>query len=433
MEPPVHKKDIFRFWTVLSSAAVFIFLLTRGYIMQPDSPTYIEGSLVRGAAYPAFLALFRAVFGGGWLTAVVAAQLAGYLAATYFFVSALKRRAGLSLPAALLLHSLLLLAAFRLPLGEKYILNAILTEGLAFPAWLLFLGVFAEAFFNPALQNCVAVAGLGALLAFIRPQFVFVYPLLALSGAALVCSGRLKPRFAAFAGVCLVGFAAGAGLLERTWQYEKNGHFVRAQQMWTQLASAAFYIGRESDAALLANPADAALFAKAFKKVDEAALTEKYRGAVNLPLSIHYDSTFDARRNLVLSVIAGERGPQNLSGAESALELNRGSRALSAPVLRHRWKSVVKLLAAVFLAYMPAWCMALACILFFWAVADFARGGTFEGFFLAAALAATALNLLVVMAGTYLSARYTFYNEAMLVAAMLLFADKKMSGSSPGL
>lgn len=155
--------------------SVFLFCIKDGPIISPDSGTYINHSIFRMGLYPLSLSLFLSLFKGSAFEVLVGCQLvfsliASYCLATFLFST-------FTLPPA---FRWVLISVFLIPIVVLKSANDILSEGLAYPLFLLTSYFFLKGILLNNIKDLYKFTLVAYLLVLTRQQYLFFY------GVALV-------------------------------------------------------------------------------------------------------------------------------------------------------------------------------------------------------------------------------------------------------
>lgn len=160
-----NKKVIFA-----SLGIIFLFCLRQGVILTPDSGTYISLSPVRIGLYPLTILLFQSIFKGYALQALVVFQLGFAITASYHLATFL--RSTFNLPA--FMHWVFI-ATFLSPLIVFKSANEIMSEGLAYPLFLVSSYFLLKGVVSKNIKCLLAFSFSIFLLSFTRQQYLFFY------------------------------------------------------------------------------------------------------------------------------------------------------------------------------------------------------------------------------------------------------------------
>ena len=160
-----NKKVIFG-----SLGLIFLFCLRQGVILTPDSATYISLSSVRIGLYPLTILLFQSIFKEHALQALVVFQLGFAITASYHMATFL--RSTFNLPA--FMHWVFI-ATFLSPLIVFKSANEIMSEGLAYPLFLVSSYFLLKGVLYRDIKCLLAFSFSIFLLSFTRQQYLFFY------------------------------------------------------------------------------------------------------------------------------------------------------------------------------------------------------------------------------------------------------------------
>ncbi|CAO5675737.1 MAG: hypothetical protein HEEMFOPI_00924 [Holosporales bacterium] len=138
--------------------------------IQPDSYSYMDGSVCRGPLYPFFLNSIFFVFGKNYKIVVIFQTVIGFMA---IFYTTMRLKEWFNLKKMIQIIVLLILA-FPYIKGQK-IGSTILTEPVCYPLFLVFTVSFFESFKLNILKPFYLSLILAILLVLIRKQFMFVF------------------------------------------------------------------------------------------------------------------------------------------------------------------------------------------------------------------------------------------------------------------
>ncbi len=166
------------FYLSLAVILLCFFLLGRGnYVIYDDSAAYmrliIESEGVM-PVYPLFLLLNELVFGAGYLTAVVAEQALLAVVCILILVRVFKRRFALPYWQGYLITAFAVLP-FTMNLPASMPTQEILTEGIAYAVFYLFMAALLKAVWNKSLLWLGVMWGVGLFLSLVRSQLQILF------------------------------------------------------------------------------------------------------------------------------------------------------------------------------------------------------------------------------------------------------------------
>lgn len=223
--PQLNKKQadgIFYISLLMLSLFAFLFLGADGYVMFDDSGSYIDClKYVEGVmpVYPLFLWMNRAIFGElQYLHIVVIEQAVWAAICIIIFNAIIKKQFGLKYLEAYVVFALSLLP-FAINLPEEMVTQEILTEGIAYATFYLFMGVLLKVVWTKHLQWVWGLVLITLLLAATRSQLqilfavcgiIFFYVMVTRQGKvlhskiAVFLIGIVGCVFISFAGVWMI-------------------------------------------------------------------------------------------------------------------------------------------------------------------------------------------------------------------------------------
>lgn len=218
-------------------------VVAKGPMRAIDSLSYWEMEPIRTPLYPLLLQPFLRAGPLHESFALMGVQLA--LGGGAILVLCLYLRRRFELPAWFTgLLSLLLCA----PYVTAELGNQVLSEGLAYPLFLLFVRWFLPALLDGAPVSFGVASLLTIPLVLTRGQFLFLYPLLALALAVLLLERPARRSALARAGVVLGIAVVAAGLLERSYHRVVHERFAPTPYTGIHLLALPLYVATAEDA-----------------------------------------------------------------------------------------------------------------------------------------------------------------------------------------
>jgi hypothetical protein len=244
----LQTKSILSYSYSLICIVAFIALVQKGGWVQADTSGYEANLPIRSMLYPLLLDLYHIIFsidGDFAYTPLVMLQVAfGLFAARSFSYYWVKQ---FSLPVAWqILVTIILMVPYFL---SAKIGNAILTEALCYPLFLLFLSSLLKGLIEQNYKALIQALVYVTLLVLTRSQFVFLYPLLLL---VFIYSCYVFPK--SFPKrtllVMIVGVMIFTSLAGRTYQWLLHDKFASIPFTGVHLSIAPFFIAKEQDITL---------------------------------------------------------------------------------------------------------------------------------------------------------------------------------------
>lgn len=413
--------------------SAFAYLFSRGPLLVKDSPTYIEGSHITSPVYPFFLLALRSIFHGGFLWAAVFLQLAIGLVVILRF--ARRFVALFSLPPVLeAAVSLILVLPY---FGSLRFGNAVMSEALAYPLFLLTMGPFFQALVDGNSRSLLRAFFWAALLILTRKQFVFLYILFALAVAlprALAGSAHSgeteasplgsasvrQPSSASglIAAVYLALLVATATVAERLVQFARDGRFAPIPFTGFQVVTAPLFLSTGRDSMFIEG-GEGELFRRLYPVLEErrALLRSEVPADLHLlPVDRYY-----AVYNLICW---GALKPVSVEmGLEDWYELDELTTSLALQLIRLHLREYLRLIrwvvqegaggTAILLFYL---------ILLLVSSGLYLRAGSTVALVTAAATAAHLGNLALIAVAEPILLRYTAYTLSLELCILLALA-----------
>ena len=255
------------------------FALYDGPVICVDSPSYIEMSTSREPFYPAFLALFRMVFGGEsdfYLKAVVVVQglLTGYstFSLVYFTYKESKVKYGIALLMTLICLGTSIACRFLAQRGSMYS-TCIMTESICIPLFLLFSKRVLAYIVHKCRKDLIWAAIISLILVTTRKQmYISLFLLLFAIVYVQFTNENSTPKriWYAFLSVLIVlGCVVGANkAFEYTYANIISGESYSHFNDNRFLTTVVFYVSEEEDSELLEDSEVRSLFTDIYRICD---------------------------------------------------------------------------------------------------------------------------------------------------------------------
>jgi hypothetical protein len=169
----IKNKNILFF--IISALSFFVFCKTEP-IYYSDSVGYISMSLIRSIGYSIFVNFFQSLFGSYGISILTFVQYFLGLFSCFFLIKSIKQTLNLNY-----WFLVVLLGVIISPLSyELKVSRSILSEGLAYPLFLLTTANLIIAFLKNKINNFYYAVLLTIILILVRGQFLFFTPILIL-------------------------------------------------------------------------------------------------------------------------------------------------------------------------------------------------------------------------------------------------------------
>lgn len=268
----MQTKDSTLFFRVISTlcyAILVVFVFVKGAIFFPDSYGFLEMDFHRSIGYNAFLKVFTTIFSDAFEMPVILVQVALLIVTSLYLLKTIRSLFSLPDHWVLLIQLILLAPAFYL----HYVANTILSEGLTYPLFLLFVAFVLKGFVSMSRRHYYyAIVVLFALLS-IRGQFIAMVPVLVI----LVILDALERGFSKkvyilLASILLLPLIS--GLAGRTYNKLVYGHFEKTPFSKVSLITPAFFVADEVDHNLFEDSEQKQFFKQVYSTLDGLGLTK---------------------------------------------------------------------------------------------------------------------------------------------------------------
>lgn len=269
-----------------------------GPVWCKDSPSYATMNITREPLYPAFLWMFRSLFGeDAYLLPVVIAQsiLAAY-AAWKLAVTVKRYKNNSNLLACLAVcfqFGVTILCRFVAIRGSSYI-NSIMTEGLGLSLYVLFMVQLYKYIMEEKTRNLIGSACFALLLINLRKQMMITLCLMAAVFTLyyLIKRRNIKKLLILLALTVSILFAG--KLTDRLYNYCVRGAWIEHSGNSMGMLCTLVYTAEESDADLFADGVTRDLFEAILAQADVQGLRITYAPEGWVNLSSHYADSYDA-------------------------------------------------------------------------------------------------------------------------------------------
>lgn len=274
-----------------------IFPFYDGPVWCKDSSSYTTMDITREPLYPTLLWIFRKIFGeADYLMPVVIAQsiLAAY--ATWKLAVTIKKYKEdsrfLAMVSVCFQCGVVLLNRFVALRGSSYTVS-IMTEGLGFPLYILFIIQLYQYILKQKRKNLAGTVCLAAMLVSLRKQMLMT---LCLMAAIFILYYLIKKREVRKL-LCLllltVGLFGGTKLADRFYNYCVRGEWIEHSGNSMGMLCTLVYTSQEGDAALFRDEALKQLYEEIYASADERALNIAYAPKGWVGLTTHYADCYD--------------------------------------------------------------------------------------------------------------------------------------------
>ncbi|WP_133240805.1 hypothetical protein [Marixanthomonas spongiae] len=387
--------------------------------MQPDSPAYIEMWFRSAPGYPLFVNAVQAVFGTYFMVALKVLQLCLGLTAVWFFIKQLRKHVAMQDFWFLLLTVILLIPY----VYNQKVANFILSEGLAFPLYLLVTAHLLVFFFKERRKHLLYALAFLFVLLLTRKQFLFFVPI------AIVMMVWLGYRAKNLKTLLPYGFAFLAlpfliSLADSTYHKIVHGHFTNTPWNGVHLLAPAMYIADKDDGSIYASEEEKAYFNAIYAQIEQKKYNEKAAVSEGKNVISHYIANFPNIANHTIYPIGKERYEDTLSEKEALIKIDQTTTAMAFPLIRDNFKKWFSLYLKNFsYGFENSKYALLFVILLCFGIFNIHVPNTNSYKAIAFTAAITLANMAVVAIGMHTLKRFIFYNDWVLFFVVFLLLN----------
>lgn len=263
-----------------------IFVLLKGVVVWPDTSGFLAMDFHRSIGYNLFLNCFFTVFGEHYGYSVIIVQLLALMFASYFLLKTIQRIFNLHIIGVLISQLIILAPAFYL----HFVVNSILSEGLAYPLFLCFTAFILDAFFLDNDRSFFKGTAVLLILMLTRGQFIAMIPALCIF---LLVDGVLnkfdKKRVLKF--LTLISIPLISSVISKSYNLWVYGHFAGTPFNNVSLITAPFYVSDASDYKLFSNLEQQQYFKDVYSRLEDYGVTKsQVRASQSEPYIIYHEN-----------------------------------------------------------------------------------------------------------------------------------------------
>lgn len=273
------------FFYISISLFTILFVVCGEIDIQPDSDGYLKMDIIRSCGYPFFTSFHKMIFGIHYLNAIVFSQLILLLYAAYFF--------SVNICADLMVNKYITGFTFFLLLVPAFydikIVNAILSEGLAYPLYLIVITFFLKALLQKQFKNYYFAFFFTYVLLLVRSQFIF---LLLVFLICIILSEKKflitkKSIFRILTILSIPIFVIFTDIL-----FHKIKHNSAVKTPWTgiQIATLPFFVSDEDDYLLFEEKPQQEYFKFIYSALKEKKLLQNQISQKEDPIETYYNN-----------------------------------------------------------------------------------------------------------------------------------------------
>ena len=429
---------LFLFVILVLYSFAFLLLFNRGLIFCADTVGYLHYYSSQPPLYPLLIIICKLIAGSGYETALLAIQISLGLIAITVFSFFLYKQFSLN-KWIVLLFSIILFEPYLFGLQTG---NNEATESLAYPLFLFTMKYLLEGIKEKSLRKFALSFVFASLLILTRTQFVFLYPLYAISLLYLLVFTTMDKHRIMKLGIIFIAFIIGTFLLNKTYHYIRAGTFS-APTSGFQLAANAMYVSSIHDSTLFSDKEEKAIFIEIMRVAEKNQLT---KSSSNDASDSHYFFSYTSLAILIQETFQHRYKPETVADSiASAKEYNykylknndliaiegKMTRSMSKKLLIHNWKQFSRLVLKTVsyeLGYPPGliWKVAIGIGL----IILFITGKrSYELTILLIAVLSHILNLCLVASVEHMLTRFSFYTDILVfvlfMSVLFSFLEKK--------
>lgn len=388
----------------------FLLALRKPVELLNDSEGYLEMSLIRSPAYPIFIKSIQKIFGNYFLTATACIQFVLLAIAIFFLVNTFRKIYKLN-PFWYFLLALLLISP---ALYQVNVTSRILSEGLAYPLYLVVFSLFIKGFCETKTKPLLVSLPFLLILLLTRGQFIYM----AAVGFLLVLYILWKQK-----GIIRKSWILGlfivlpilANLTDKTYHYVVHQHFVATPWTGIHLITPAFFVANESDVSIFSTEEEKTFFSKIYSDLEEKELTLSSIKEKNGHPTFFYiqnfskianGTVFDEGRYLIGSPV---------EDAETFVKLDKLTTKMAPPLVLKNFKKWLRLYYENFVFGLNGARYAMLYLLFL-VITFFVvfKNPSREAKFILMGSLITLSHIAIIAIGMHTIKRFTFYNDWIL-------------------
>lgn len=404
--------------SVLYTSLFFLGLL---YVVQsspvfyPDSYSYLKMDLSRSPGYSCFLALCSFVFGSYFLSAVLVLQYTINFWSVRFFSLSLEKNIHLNKWLSWMLFLVMIHPIFK---GVR-LAQLILSESLAYPMYLLIFGLLLQGMKTQKKNPFYQAVGIAFILILVRGQFLFVIPVMLL--AFLITyykQWRDAKVFLLF--LSIITLPLFTNLTDMGYHKFKHGYSVSTPWTGIQIITMPFFVADKSDAQIFENQTQRQYFNYIYQKLEQKKLLLHQVPKNVKPMDFYYQQyVYICNRTLHRDGVQFFNQPEDMN--KKIIANNQITMAMSWALLKDNFSKWKKMYAENFMSgFDTSKYFLLHLFIFVLATYNWFHKKDILSAFIILTVWATILNVALVAAAEAVIQRYTFYNQWILVAIVLL-------------
>ncbi len=171
---------------LISFGIILLLLYSSEPVLYPDSPRYLNQSLLDPPLYSTLIKIMQSLFGNLKSVVVIQTLLIGI--SINFFIKTLSKKFNLNI-----LSKIIIFIFLFLPILQFY--RNILTESIGYAFSLLLVSFTVKLIFSFSIQNLIWITFLVIALLLTRNQFIFIYPVILILYTGIFILKKSKKTF----------------------------------------------------------------------------------------------------------------------------------------------------------------------------------------------------------------------------------------------
>lgn len=406
----------YKFGLICTSLLVFIFCVSKPFLLAPDSEGYLNMDIYRSMGYPVFLKLFT-IFGSYQLYFVKVFQIIFTISSAIYLTNTLKKALQLQYIFLYILYIFLLIPL----VYEQKVGNFIISEGIAYPLYLVVIATLLTCFLlDKKKYFYVSLLGLFILIQ-VRGQFLFIVPLIILT---IVAKYKIKLFQLENLKLVLITLLLPFLSIFTDIVFHKTQHNYAETTPFTgiQIVSLPFYISKKMDVSCLKTPTQKAYFSYIYTALEN----RKILLSTHTDLTINDIDTYYKNYTKIANETLSQKGDLFFKSAKSnnqkTILNDQLTREITLPLIQQNYQLYLKLyFQNITKGIGSAKYLLLILLLFLLATLKIIQTKFTPKFgFIYMSTLAILGNLLIVGLAEPVISRYVFYNNWILVTIVLL-------------
>lgn len=413
---------------LLYSGVVLVNRLNEGVIWAPDTPQYIEKSVIRPPLYPLLINVFTALFDAYGFIALICFQVLFVLLSAFYLSHILLKKFHVHPVVFVLLYIFLSLPLLSISVAVGIhggIGNRLLTEAVSYGFFLFAVSYLVKTLFGDERRNFFIFLLLIAILTLIRTPMLFLY---GVAGCLIIYLHSRTKNIKRTLGLVLLLVAVflTADLGERFYHRVVNNYWGKINRDASHLLVGAVYTSDKRVLIWIADPRDREVLRRSYDVLEDKKLLSKNRFEIDRRLVDIYNDHFVPMQTVLLRSFQDvfpmdENRDRSMREDDMYIQFESFSRRVAPVLVFHNYQEFFKLMLLKFLyTFNFREGVFLALFLLF----PFVRLSPefkMTAFFV---LLMLLLNRLVMTPIIFIGDRYLLYTDILEYAVMVTMADQ---------